>query len=216
MKLCDFGSAKILYNEEEYSLILSGGINSCPKTLTYIGTTHIIPPEMSIISKQTNPLDITHGYGLSVDWWAVGVLFMEMIYDTIPTTDQLNVLSSLPIENIYDSSSDNSSLNFWTICGHSREELESQCREEISEILLVEDILQKFLSITISTRWCIWSQEEIFQHPFFRDINWNTIREGKCTPIPIDKRLGYLELVEEDEKASDIISSEDQALFDGF
>lgn len=220
LKLCDFGSAKILYNEEEYPFILSGGINSCPKTLTIIGTTHIIAPEMTILSKSNNYFSeyASIGYGITVDWWAVGILFMEMIYDSIPSNEQLETLSSLISTSLL--SSFNDTTNLWNICGHSTEELQSQLQEQSSDILLVEDVLQKLLSVSIKLRWCIWSREEIFQHLFFQDINWNNILEGKCPIIPIDQRLGYLELFEEivgsEGKDNDQISSEDQALFDGF
>lgn len=175
----------------------------------------------NIISKQNhNNLDISFGYGLTVDWWAVGVLFMEMIYDSIPSIEQQNTLCS--ISQSLNNNIDNiniESTNLWNICNHSREELQLQLKEEqLSDILFVEDILQKLLCISIECRWCIWSKEEIFQHPFFYNINWDDVRERKCPTIQIDKRLGYLELFENEEEKdnNDQISAADQALFDGF
>lgn len=72
--MCDFGCAKVLFPTADFHSVVTSEPTSGPRTLTFLGSHHIMPIEMLQGS----------GYGVSVDWWAVGVLVFEMVTGTPP------------------------------------------------------------------------------------------------------------------------------------
>jgi serine/threonine protein kinase len=98
IKLSDFGSSKVLFEPSEYSTVVNNGPILCPRTFTLVGTPHALAPEI-VCSYSTNP-DDRAGYGLSIDWWSLGVLMGEMLHSSPPTPSNLATLRSLPLESI--------------------------------------------------------------------------------------------------------------------
>lgn len=98
IKICDFGSAAVLFpSESEFSL--AAGAIRCPRTFTVIGTEHAMAPEM-VCEYSRFEVDEKKrcGYGLSVDWWSLGVLIQEMLFCYVPSDSDISSLRGLPLE----------------------------------------------------------------------------------------------------------------------
>jgi serine/threonine protein kinase len=240
IKICDFGSAKRLSMEESETL-LAANAAVCPKTRTIIGTSHLLAPEM-VCKPQCSTL-ATPGYDFTVDWWALGVLLMEMVYGALPSSSQLEALHAIPLEAIHapalltESSGGNDEMgtDFWTMCGHSLEDLAAQCADPhlpgltaaqsltttLQEVSELREVLQRLLNPVLASRWSVWTIEALTSHPFFMGTEWAEVRAGRCPETEIDRRLGFLEIVEVSEgrgagNATEDLSATDQALFEGF
>lgn len=74
IKLCDFGCSKILYPSTDFKTVVTAEPSSGPRTMTFLGSHHAMPVEVLT----------GNGYGISVDWWALGILLYEMITGTPP------------------------------------------------------------------------------------------------------------------------------------
>lgn len=101
IKLCDFGCAKVLYPTSDFASVVSSEPACGPRTRTFLGSHHIMPIEMLQGS----------GYGVSVDWWAVGILLFEMIAGSPPFDNSQHLvqgkvnaetLHTLLVYKIYD------------------------------------------------------------------------------------------------------------------
>ena len=75
IKLVDFGFAKVLQDKSE-------------RTFTKLGTPEYMCPEL---------IHGRHGYGGTVDWWALGVLIYEMLIGTTPfySTSELEMFKNI-------------------------------------------------------------------------------------------------------------------------
>lgn len=74
LKLADFGLAKKLHPELKEEEGSTNGVASRGRLNTMIGTMAFSAPEMFL----------EKDYGKSVDWWALGLLFCEMITGDLP------------------------------------------------------------------------------------------------------------------------------------
>ena len=99
IKICDFGSA--------IALCCS---SSEARTYTVIGTAHVMAPEMMCLYEHPpySAVGGRGGYGVSVDWWALGVLLQEMLFAYLPTELEIASLQSLPLEYVLSSCTDES------------------------------------------------------------------------------------------------------------
>ncbi|KAL7888209.1 hypothetical protein AOLI_G00031830 [Acnodon oligacanthus] len=147
-KLADFGMCK-------------EGIHNGVQTGTFCGTPDYIAPE--IIQEEQ--------YGVSVDWWAMGVLLYEMLSGHAPfeaeTEDEL-FECILREEVIYSSWLSNEA----------------------------EDILRGFLTKDPSYRLGCTEREggesAITAHPFFKEVDWEKLRKRELEP-PFKPRIKSLE-----------------------
>jgi serine/threonine protein kinase len=100
IKLCDFGSAVILFPPLSCGERLTQN-SAVGRTYTIIGTAHAMAPEIVCRYKTAEfSSDNTSGYGLTVDWWSLGVLLQEMLFSYVPSSAQLACLHGLPLELI--------------------------------------------------------------------------------------------------------------------
>jgi serine/threonine protein kinase len=228
--LCDFSSAKVL------SDACSGGDMSydCMKTFTMTGSLHIMSPEMAAQSKE--------GHSFPVDWWALGIFIFEMmlggaafpwkhrgdgIHDDV---DSMRLAARHLMENNYNESErmqgtwdwraihpspfDHDSFSPDTMLGHEALHL--------IHGLLAIDPKRRFNIVVGET--CPAAKQTLDSffssleaHKFFNGICWTSVHGGKSpSPWPdFDRRLGFLELLQSD-RHTDIISQDQQELFDGF
>jgi len=164
VNLTDFGFAKYM-NES--------------KTSTLCGTPEYLAPEIIRGS----------GYGLSVDWWALGVLMFEMLagyspfYSDSPLDIYKNILRG--------------SVRF------------SSCMSEVAK-----DLLKGLLSRDATTRLgnVVDGVSELRKHPFFANIDWKTL-ENKVPPIvPVINGRGDTKYFKFDEErtGADVESDSDE------
>ena len=127
-----------------------------PKTMKKIvGTPDYLAPEI-----------ITKGnYDKTVDWWAVGVIAYELMTGIRPfgAEDIYTVF-----ENIV-----NMKITFPQVGGE-----EGQISAEAL------DLLKSLLNPNSNNRLGMGGAEEVKRHPFFKGINWNSLKEDEAPFIP--------------------------------
>jgi len=101
---------------------------------------------------------VTIGYEQECDWWSLGVILYEMLIGSPPFLSENPTETCLKIINCKE-----------TLC----------FPEEVSISREAQDLIEK-LVCDRSTRLGV---EGIKAHPFFRGINWDTIRDGPA-PFP--------------------------------
>ncbi|XP_059174276.1 citron Rho-interacting kinase-like isoform X6 [Physella acuta] len=123
-----------------------------------VGTPDYVAPELlNSMSKARQRLT----YGPEVDWWSLGVCAYEMLFGATPFSNEHGSMVST-YANIMDFKN---SLRFPT---------ESDVSED------GKDLVKKLL--TDSHSRLTWT--EIKAHPFFKGVNWDTIREGEAVYVP--------------------------------
>ncbi|GJN23543.1 hypothetical protein PR202_gb11202 [Eleusine coracana subsp. coracana] len=102
------------------------------------------------------------GHGASADWWSVGVILFELIVGIPP-------FNAEHPQNIFDNI-----LNRKIPWPHVPEEMSFEARDLIDK-LLTEDPHQRLGANGAS---------EVKQHPFFKDISWDTLARQKAAFVP--------------------------------
>jgi serine/threonine protein kinase len=144
IKLADFGScirvsetAKISSNET-------------------VGTPDYISPEI------LRALEGNSSYGLTVDWWSVGIILYELLYDEVP------FYSESLVETYGKIMDHKNSFSFPIDI-----EVSETCKNLISKLICNQD-----------TRLGKNGFKELTSHPWFDIIDWENIRDAKAPFIP--------------------------------
>ena len=123
-------------------------------TRKFVGTPDYLAPETIDGSGQDG----------TVDWWAVGCILFEFIYGYPPFHDET---PEKVFENILARRID------WP-------ELDDP--EEVSQE--AKDIMDKFMCLDPTKRLGAGGAEEVKNHPFFKDINWDTLLHDDTPFVP--------------------------------
>lgn len=141
------------------------GIRPGDTTTTFCGTPNYIAPE---ILKG-------YDYSFSVDWWALGVLLYEMLAGRSPF-DIVTGAPDIPDQNTED-------YLFQVI-------LEKTIRIPRSISVKAQSVLKRFLDKNPETRLGCSPNSgftDIKEHPFFRQIDWESLKEKKVLPPYVPK-----------------------------
>ncbi len=173
----------ILINKNGYIKISDFGLSKVieDRTYTMCGTPGYLAPEI-ILNK---------GYGLSVDWWAFGILLYEMICGVDPFADE----DTMKIyENILERKIQFSS------------DFDDKSRSLIKH-LLEPDLSKRYGNLKSGVN-------DIKNHPFFKSMNWDKLlrQEIEAPFIPKikgDNELKYYNVYPDSDDNAEPIKKED-------
>ncbi len=159
LKLANFGNFKSLKNNKE--------------KIEFVGTPEYLAPE---ILKGEN-------YNYSLDWWCFGILLFEMLYGITPFYDND---SSIMFRRIKEEkvifpdeiNNDKEEVKFLDEIKYHKEEVEFLDKIKISEDAkdIIKNLLQKNPNERLGSKSGI---EEIVNHSFFKDVNYDSIEKKK-------------------------------------
>ena len=172
IKLTDFELAKVIED----------------RTYTLCGTPGYMAPEI-ILNK---------GYGLSVDWWAMGVLMYEMICGVDPFSDETPM-------KIYDNIIEGR-IKFTS-------DFEETSKSLIKH-LLDRDISRRYGNLKNGV-------EDIKNHPFFRSMDWDKLLKQEIVAdfipkIKPENELKYYDFYPDSDEKINPIPSKDDVFFKEF
>ena len=145
LKLIDFGTAKIV-----------GG-----RTYTILGTPHYMAPEV-ILRK---------GYGLSVDYWSLGVIVYELLFERVPFAEE-----------------EEDPMIIYEVVLNDRLRYPSQHETFAEARGLIDQLLNKNPEMRMAG-----GIERIKAHPWLRRINWGMLL-AKALPAPFIPKCKKLDL----------------------
>lgn len=121
-----------------------------------LGTPDYMAPEI-ILGKE-------HSY--AVDWWALGIIGYELITGALPFHDTESV------QKVFDNILQ---MNIkWPKVGTSENDLSPDAY----------DFLSRLITFDPEKRLGSNGVEEVKKHPFFKDIDWDTIRDEGAPWVP--------------------------------
>jgi len=203
LKICDFGSSKILYDKADYSTIIEMGHVSAPRTYTYIGSTPYMAPEIVACKQVKDRSGDAIGYNFMADWWSLGVLAFEMSHGII-VSDTDYITDRIASDSFLDSLLSHTSYERIVDVDNSSDEV--HCLDFIHTCLFYE----------ADDRVGPFEPSSVRHHPFFSSINWDDVDNGLSRGNPnFDRRIGYLDFVAASESDASI-SQDEENLFDGF
>ena len=146
IKLADFGSCIRL---DETSTVTSHET---------VGTPDYISPEiLRALEGQAN-------YGISVDWWSLGIILFELMYDEVP-------FYSESLVETYGKIMDHE--KHFAFPEDEDVELTDTCRDLIQKLICKKEV-----------RLGESGADELKKHSWFKDINWDTLRETNPPFVP--------------------------------
>ncbi|KAI8592135.1 kinase-like domain-containing protein, partial [Geranomyces variabilis] len=154
VKLTDFGLSRVGFlgrrSRETNNNAPEAGTGAAPKA--FAGTPDYLAPE-SILGL---------GQGVSVDWWALGVILYEFLYGVPPFHAPT---PSLVFENILTRRID------W-------------CEDEIDVTPEARDLMEQLMCTDIDHRLGTHGPGPVKSHPFFRETNWATLLGEEAAFVP--------------------------------
>ena len=163
IKLSDFGLAKIsdkLYEKEDekYKNYLQNKNNEKNHKMTHNKNFSCVGTAYYVAPEVLKK----SGYDKDIDWWSVGIIFFEMLVGYAPFCSKETTEVCYKVLNW---------KNFLNI----------PKKAKISEE--AKDLIYKLINNS-NDRLGKNGSEEIKRHPFFKDVNWNNIRNSKAPFIP--------------------------------
>ena len=179
IKLSDFGLAKIsdkLYEKEEekYQNYLKNKKNEKNNKMTHNKNFSCVGTAYYVAPEVLNK----NGYDKDIDWWSVGIIFFEMLVGYAPFCSKETSEVCFKVVN-------------W------KDYLKIPKKTKISEE--AKDLIFKMINNS-NERLGKKGAEEIKKHPFFKDVDWDNIRNSKAPFIPALKNeydTKYFEKFEE-------------------
>ena len=181
IKLSDFGLAKIsdkLYEKEDekYKNFLSNKNSEKNHKMTHNKNFSCVGTAYYVAPEVLKK----KGYDKDIDWWSVGIIFFEMLVGYAPFCSKETTEVCYKVLN-------------W------KDFLQIPKKIKISEE--AKDLIYKLINNS-DDRLGKNGSDEIKRHPFFKDVNWNNIRNSKAPFIPELKNeydTKYFEKFEEKE-----------------
>ena len=181
IKLSDFGLAKIsdkLYEKEDqkYKAYIKNKKDEQNTKMTHNKNFSCVGTAYYVAPEVLNK----KGYEKDIDWWSVGIIFFEMLVGYAPFSSKETSEVCYKVLN-------------W------KDFLKIPKKIKISEE--AEDLIFKLINNS-SDRLGRNGSEEIKKHPFFKDVDWDNIRNTKAPFIPELKNeydTKYFEKFEEKE-----------------
>ena len=181
IKLSDFGLAKIsdkLYEKEDekYKNFLSNKNSEKNHKMTHNKNFSCVGTAYYVAPEVLKK----KGYDKDIDWWSVGIIFFEMLVGYAPFCSKETTEVCYKVLN-------------W------KDFLQIPKKIKISEE--AKDLIYKLINNS-DDRLGKNGSDEIKRHPFFKDVNWNNIRNSKAPFIPELKNeydTQYFEKFEEKE-----------------
>ena len=181
IKLSDFGLAKIsdkLYEKEDekYKNFLQNKNSEKNHKMTHDKNFSCVGTAYYVAPEVLKK----KGYDKDIDWWSVGIIFFEMLVGYAPFCSKETTEVCYKVLN-------------W------KDFLQIPKKIKISEE--AKDLIYKLINNS-DDRLGKNGSDEIKRHPFFKDVNWNNIRNSKAPFIPELKNeydTKYFEKFEEKE-----------------
>ena len=181
IKLSDFGLAKIsdkLYEKEDekYKNFLQNKNSEKNHKMTHNKNFSCVGTAYYVAPEVLKK----KGYDKDIDWWSVGIIFFEMLVGYAPFCSKETTEVCYKVLN-------------W------KDFLQIPKKIKISEE--AKDLIYKLINNS-DDRLGKNGSDEIKRHPFFKDVNWNNIRNSKAPFIPELKNeydTKYFEKFEEKE-----------------
>ena len=163
IKLSDFGLAKIsdkLYEKEDekYKNFLKNNNNEKNNKMTHNKNFSCVGTAYYVAPEVLKK----KGYDKDIDWWSVGIIFFEMLVGYAPFCSKETTEVCYKVLN-------------W------KDYLKIPSKIKISDE--AKDLIFKMINNS-DNRLGKNGSEEIKKHPFFKDVDWNNIRNSKAPFIP--------------------------------